>query len=613
MESSKHVTSHKYEALSKELEDLQNQSINKQKDLEKQLRVAHERNRSLEEDLDDVQAELSSLDRQQKRLLAEVEGKHVTLQKTIQDLRNDLVNKSLALHSTQGQVSKRETEIAELESEVLQLKSQSGDVGELETIKRDLSEQVTHMRRLEVANREQTVELRHLRQVHKAVEIVEEEKRALQTKVDFMNDLQNELMESQFKRQILEEEKQSWTTYLKNASPTGDLEFTSPEALARTFAQEKLERVSLMDRLGKIQPELSEKEAIISSLEAERNEMRVEVERLKANGGGDTRAKSRLERQKALAMKEVDYLRDQLKTFESEEVAGEIQTESEAQTRKGVAELESLVLAYRSELHAMHDELSRREHSMPVPESHPLKRSREEEPDECLGQLSRRNRKLQDDLETLQKSCSLLQSDLAATKSQLSSLRSTSSTRILSLRSNPTDDFQTLKYSTIASLREENIALMSQLEGATHHTKVVPASSLHNARLEIAELVRTIKEKDKFVLRLKQVYSRTTLDFREAVASLLGWKMDPMPQGRFRLTSLYNPATLDGEDSEGGNSLIFDGTNGAFKTSAGPESDFAIEIRPLIRFWVEERKWIPGFLSALTLEFYERTTRARGI
>jgi mitotic spindle assembly checkpoint protein MAD1 len=46
------------------------------------------------------------------------------------------------------------------------------------------------------------------------------------------------------------------------------------------------------------------------------------------------------------------------------------------------------------------------------------------------------------------------------------------------------------------------------------------------------------------------------------------------------------------------------------KVSGGPNSLFALEIKNLITFWVEGRKEIPCFLAAMTLEFYEKTTRA---
>ncbi len=46
------------------------------------------------------------------------------------------------------------------------------------------------------------------------------------------------------------------------------------------------------------------------------------------------------------------------------------------------------------------------------------------------------------------------------------------------------------------------------------------------------------------------------------------------------------------------------------KIAGGNEGAFAREIRPLIKFWVEERGEIPALMAAWTLEAYERSTRA---
>ena len=589
-----------------ELEQLRDRSASQQHELEKKLRASKDQNRILQENVDDVQTELSTLHRQHKYQLQDFESQQAALQQTITDTRDALTIRSLLLQSTQDRLKHREAEVGRLESEVLQLKAQALDSDDLATVKRELSKQISHMRKLEKTNREQTAELRHLRQVHKAVEIVEEEKRTLENKVRSIDELRRELGEAQLQRQMLEDERKSWASYLEGESA---VEFDSPQAVARALARERLERASLFERLGAVRPEVSEKEAIIANLAAERNRLLADMERLKAGGGAsDSRAKSRLERQKALAVKEVDYLREQLQTFENGDVTDEIRNEPEEQARKRIQELESLLSQYRTEVQVLSNDLSTREDVHPLPDTQTLKRPREEDSDERLGELSRKNRKLHTELTALQQSVTLLSSDLAAAKSQLSALEARSRIRILALRSNPTDDHAAHKRGTIASLREENTALRAQLASGSSPTKVVPISALHNARLEISELQKEVAEKEKRMLRLKQIWALKTTEFREAVASLLGWKMEFMPAGRFRMTSIFYP----GDDGGGGeNSLIFDGDSGSMKIGGGPQSEFAAEIRGLIRFWVDERKEIPALLAAMTLEFYERTTRAQ--
>ena len=245
----------------------------------------------------------------------------------------------------------------------------------------------------------------------------------------------------------------------------------------------------------------------------------------------------------------------------------------------------------------------------------------------------------------------LLEKELEVQRSQVASLRNTPRTRILELRSNPTSNEAAVRTSTLNSLRTENAALLAQLEGQTH-TKAIPISSLENAQQQIRDVERTAAEKEKRMRRLKEIWSAKSLEFREAVASILGWKMDFMPNGRVRVTSMYyagdddddnnnnnnnsnnNTGDNDRDDHDGNksgpsvtrnpnsstshatisddesHSIIFDGERGTMKISGGPQSAFGREIKDLIRFWVEQRKDIPCFLAAMTLEFYEKTTRA---
>ncbi|KAL8709414.1 MAG: hypothetical protein Q9220_005797 [cf. Caloplaca sp. 1 TL-2023] len=624
-ESSKNISSHKYEAMVKQLKDTQDQAVNHQHGLEKKVRALQEQNKSLEEDVDESQNALSSIDRQHKHQLQEIESKHAVLQKTLGDLRADLDMKSGALQNTQNRLTEKEAEAGHLESENLRLKAQAGDGETLAIIKRELSDQVSHIRRLETSNREQGSELKHLRRMHKATEIVEEEKRVLEHKLGLMESVRDELREAQLRRQILEDERQSWTSFLQSQQDGGDAKFESPEAVARALMKERVETASLAERLGRIQPELLEKDEIIKDLEEERNKFQAEAEKLRTgSSAGDPRVKARLERQRALAVKEVEYLREQLRTFDSEEQTY-TENQFDAQKTKRIQDLEALVDQYRQELQITNESFSKLESQQQfqsqqnLPPLSPRKRPLDSSPSDSdlLGQLSRKNRTLQDTLSTLQTSNAHLTADLSATKSQLQSLQSDSRTRILSLRSNPTDTHLSLRSSEISALRAENAALLHQFVPSTHPSAspsspsdpvpMVPLHSLNNCRAELAALERALAEKEKRMLRLKQIWSLKSLEFREAVASLLGWRMDFLPNGRFRLTSLFRSGE---EGEEGGTGFVFDGETGTMKIAGGAGGVFGREVRGLVRFWVEERREIPGFLAACTLQFYDESTRA---
>ena len=598
-ESSRHVPSHKYDSLKRELKDSQDQAINQQNALEKRLRSAQEECRAAKEESDEVQTELEGLSRQHKHQLQEIESKHATLQKTLRNLRDDIANKDSALHTTQERLSQRETETGQLESEVLKLKAQTGDADTLAVIKRELSEQVSHIRKLESTNRDQNAELKHLRRIHKAVEVVEEEKRALENRVGLMGDIEKNLREAQLQRQILEDERRSWTSYLETESGTGKGEFDSPEEVARALVRERVENASLLQRIGAVQPELLEKDEIIKSLEEERSKVLSEMEKLRSSGGSgnDSRARMRLERQRALAVKEVDLLREQLRTFDNEEQTYHSENQFDTIKSQRIADLEALVDQHRTELQTLNTEVSTLENRAPAAPQSPLKRPREDDADDYhLGQLSRKNRKLQDALSSLQTTYALLQTEHAALQSQLSSLQQSAKTRILSLRSNPSDNFEAAKRSTLTTLRQENRDLLAQLESRydAAGTKLVPQSTLENLRVEMQDLEQQVKDKEKRMLRLKEIFGKKSLEFREAVFSLLGWKTDFRPNGKVALS-----LNTGGEGDEVDECIIFDGENGTMKIAGGPDSAFALQIRPLIRQWVEGRRYIPGLMAGI--------------
>ncbi|KAI5241104.1 mitotic spindle assembly checkpoint protein-like protein MAD1 [Aureobasidium subglaciale] len=611
----------KLDQLSREVSDIENRHTNEKIQLDRKIRTLQDDNQSLREDLEDAESRLSSAEREHKHGLDDLEARHTALQASFEEAQRDLGSKVSSLQSTQQRLSQRESENGNLENEILRLKAQTGDSDTLAIIKRELSEQVAHIKRLESTNRDQSAELKQLRKTHKSVEIVQEEKRTLEQKLRAMEDLRKELAEAQLQKQILEDERRSWTSYLESeAAGREEMAFKSPEDMAKAFVKERMERITLIEKLGAIQPEISVRDANIKTLEDEKAQLRAEIEKLKSASGTttiaapvDVKARARLERQKNLAIKEVEYLRAQMKAFEAEE--NEFSPEkSNQEESKRTQELEALIDQYRSEVEALSAEMKQLESTTPAASTQTLKRPHPEESDERLGELRRKTRTLQDDLTALQTRYSTTETELKAKTSQLNALRESSRTRVLELRDNPTAQAEAIKMTTLRTLKEENAALLKQLEGKPDGaTKVVPISTLEHARLQMSELEATVAQRDKKQQRLKTIWSAKFLEFAEAVAATLGWKVVFQPNGRFKVTSILYPTSINKDGEEEENSILFDGEKGTMKVSGGTESVFANEIRPLIEFWVDGRKEIPCFLAACTLEFYDKTTRATEI
>ena len=609
-ETEKSKAVRQYEALLKEVTDIRDAASNEKAALERRIREAEEGKRVAQEEVEDMKSEVEESVRILERKSTELEARNDTLQRTVEELQQDSDRRETLLQDAQQQIVEKDTAYGALEAEVLRLKALTGDADTLGVIKRELSEQVSHIKKLESVNRKQAAELDHFRKLRESIEVVEEEKRSLQRKVDAIEGLQNELGEARIQRQRLEDERRAWTAYLQSqASEDGELEFDSPEGVARALIEERLQRAALVERLGAVEAELSGKDTITQGLESEKSSLLAQLERLKSSGAGtgaDSKVQRRLERQRALAVKEAEYLRAQLKAMDDEDTTFQPESVDEAK-RTRIQELEEIVDQYRQEVQTLHGELTSRE-TLPAPtESVGSKRTRDDSEDnERLGQLSRKNRKLQDELSTLQASTQLLQKELSVAQERLTTASQQSKTRILSLRSNPTSDFEAIKTATLNALRKENADLLSQLQSGTRSSSIksVPISALEACQREVLDAHLALASEKKHNDRLKKVWGAKTAEFRELVISLLGWDVVFMKNGRTKVTSFFYPKK--GEEE---NSVEFDGEKGTMKVSGGRESAFAMKINEQIKFWVHERGSVPCLLAALTLEFFEEANK----
>lgn len=607
-----------------ELHNAQERFASEKGILDRQLRTSNDANRTLEEELEDLRSEQSSGDRKLRHDLEELQGNYKRLEQTLHDTQRDRDEKTTTLSTTNQRLSQREKEVGDLESEVLRLKTLAGDVEVLEGIKRELSQQVEHIQKLEATNLDQRIELKQLRKKQKSVEVVEEEKRVLESKLRIMHDLRKELSEAQLQKQILDDERRSWTSYLANESSVDGQPFETPEALAMAYISSCAENAELVDKLGKVSPDLAAKDQLIQSIEDDRTRLSEDLNKLRTTGGGasDLKARTRVERQRALAVKEVEYLRSQLKTFDDEQAEFNAEQYDQQKTDQ-IQHLQDMLDQHRKELQKLHDNLTESEAS-PAASGQSLKRPRESGEDERLGELSRKNRKLQDEFSHLTTTRDLLQKELDATKSQLKAAKS-SQTRILELRDNPTAKYHAVRSSMLETLRSENEGLLTRLEanGSGPTTRkgssdtalehYAPKASLDRLRLELEESKAALISFEKKTDRLKKVWAQKSREWRQTVAQTLGWDFEFQPNGRVRVTSNFNAGISEDEGGDGSNSIIFDGEKGTMKCSGGPRSTFAASIDDEIRYWVDDKKEVSCFLATLTLKFWDDTTKAQRV
>lgn len=648
-QNSEKTAADRLEALARDFRDERERWTSERSDLERKARTAAGQRDTLQEEIDDVQEQLGNQEREFTRRLNESNARHDGLQKTYNQLKEDFEHKDNAFRNAQQKVIQQEERLGELEAEILQLKASSEDVGTIALLRGELAEQNEYMKRMEEAAARFETQMLDMKKSRVLQAQLESDNELLRQKALNLENVQAELDQVRLRNQALESEKSAWASYLQDQA-ISDVQIDSPEDLARAYMRERIARNSLEQDVGSIQAELNGKDLAIKALEEARAAAQAELTKLKgdapasAGSAVDGKTRLRLERQKALAVKEAEYLRAQLKAMETEAMedgeADPSQTASNETTTR-VQQLEDLLEQHRHETEVLNKQLNELEKTVKQAEQQRngssvlgTKRSAESNEnvtDERVGELTRRNRHLQNDISRLQSKYTMLENESKAQEAQLLTLRQKSKTRVLEFKDNPTARAEKIKLSTLEALKQENEVLKQQVAGllpttqsntgttGTTDDRLIPRSSLQSLELLIDEKNTLIASKEKSLTRLKDVFRAKGGEFVEAVYSLLGYKLEFMPNGRVRVRSMYHPNSgleptknkpIEADEEEA--FIMFDGEAGTMKVSGGTNSLFAKEIRGLLDFWVEGRGSVPCLLAAMTLEFWDRYREGDG-
>jgi len=199
--------------------------------------------------------------------------------------------------------------------------------------------------------------------------------------------------------------------------------------------------------------------------------------------------------------------------------------------------------------------------------------------------------------------------------------------RVLSLSANPAQEWADLRQAALDRLKEENAALLQRLSTlssssstststnttakAEKEEELVPRASWLAVCEQKAQLEDELRQKEKRMLRLRQVFTAKTAEFREALSAILGVKLAFYDNGQVRVTSQYDlgaafvfqparqSASGEGAGTGARMQLVAQG-------EGGPQ-----ELPQLMRNWVEIEQSIPCFLASVTLECYDKWKRER--
>ncbi|KAH7876036.1 mitotic checkpoint protein-domain-containing protein [Lentinula edodes] len=261
-----------------------------------------------------------------------------------------------------------------------------------------------------------------------------------------------------------------------------------------------------------------------------------------------------------------------------------------------------------------------------------------EERDQLLqDQLEKMRTELQSEKvkrEELEKSLDIVEQELFDLRGEVAGGRHIPpNTRVLEMKDNPHAEWEMSHTAVLERLKGENQALLKRLidieavlkeAGAAQASQasetksdvsvstLVPRESLDIAVKDKEDLEDVLKQKEKRLLRLQQVFKAKSAEFREAIESIMGVKLAFYPNGQVRVTSLFdlNASFVFGPDKtvKVSSQTEPNGMNMQLVATGegGPQ-----DLPDLMRYWIETEACIPGFLASITLECYESSKRLR--
>ena len=196
--------------------------------------------------------------------------------------------------------------------------------------------------------------------------------------------------------------------------------------------------------------------------------------------------------------------------------------------------------------------------------------------------------------------------------------------RVLCLRDNPAQRWADTRTEVLERLKNENRALLDRVKDLETQVSAsgapsqdsnirehyVPRESYEALVQSNDELVETAAQKDKRILRLQQIYTAKSQEFREAIEAILGIKLAFYPNGQVRVTSRYDLSAA----------FVFK-PSGPKKPGNGDDMKMQLiaageeappEMEELMRYWIQEEMCIPCFMASVTLECYDKVRRERG-
>ncbi|KAF8452245.1 spindle assembly checkpoint component Mad1 [Boletus edulis BED1] len=575
----------------------------------------------------DLEESYSTLQRSHTQLVAAHKAGTSTLTQRSAELEQELVEYRAVAEERDATIRALQQKLDEAEAASDPMLRRRNEDESWSIIRDELHRQASYLRSLETMNAKLNAELGRYKDRHANLEVLREEKRALERKVLVVDELREKVVSLEAQVDAARRERQEWANKSHEAGTPSEPSLSVVQSLSEL----RLTHARLLEEHGANIAVLRSREAELARV----NESFLEAQRTMETSQGEVQLLNdkvvRREQRAQLAEREVGFLQALVASFTAEDQASrEVPTldsglskhvhhleQSLSEYKAANTQLQNALDAFDGEDGAGGARLSRRELRQQM-EYH--KGAAKEATEEfmltaCHVALeeARSTVKVQEDrAEELAQTLFELRGKIGAGNHVPPGMR------VLCLRDNPAQQWRDLRQSIMDRLKNENEALIRRLKevessgaveaqaGTSRGEELVPRESWEVLQKEKEELEEVVKQKEKRLLRLQQVFTAKSAEFREAIASILGLKLAFYPNGQVRVTSIYDlsasfvfqPLSKTSADGDGARmQLVAQG-------EGGPQ-----DLPQLVHYWVEEEQCIPGFLASVTLECYDKSKR----
>ncbi|KAK3801981.1 hypothetical protein RRG08_064575 [Elysia crispata] len=437
--------------------------------------------------------------------------------------------------------------------------------------------------------------------------LLEEEIRGLKSKLGQIDTLRERNAQLEVENEELKERLTRWEV----SDTSGSRRPQSPSSLAMLNQELEVANANLLMSQGEMQSRVNISERRVEHGEAELRRLTsaLAVEKNASSQRNDL--VKRLKRKMLLLSKERDAYKNLLDSYESE-VTVNFEEEKTLQIQRleaivnehktMAAETEDTIESLSSRLAECQTHLEQAQHQLHSFENPDQESSQQDK--EIITSLREQNAVLESELIKTQQERDNL--DAKIEQRHLQGDYDPTKTKIIHFLQNPHSLAQKERQEELEKLREDNEKLKKRnqileenggmVEGITMQVEenlqqLSPSKEIENLKSQLASAEMRNQ-------RLKEVFSKTSKEFREVCYELTGYRFDIPCANQYRLTSMYAERQKDyllfQQNSQGEVQLL--------------QTDFSMTFQDAMEKYLKNYKSLPLFLSHITMELFDRQT-----